>query len=83
MLFLEGFYYALMTIGVVILFGIPISYIGVIAYADVLSFFTYKFRILPILICLPIITGIAFIIPRLAYGNIKNDSIVERLREAE
>lgn len=83
MLFLEGLYYALITIGVVILFGIPISYIGVTAYAGVFSFFTYKFKILPILICLPILMAIAFIIPRLAYSNIKNESVVERLREVE
>ena len=83
MLFFEGWYYSLITIGVVIVFGIPLNYIGINAYVGLFSFFTYRFTIIPILICLPILVIISLIMPKLAYGNIKNESVVERLREAE
>jgi len=83
MLFFEGLYYSLITIGVVIVFGTPLNYIGINAYAGPFSFFTYKFTVLPILICLPILVIISLIMPKLAYSNIKNESVVERLREVE
>ena len=83
MLIFEGLYYALITFAVVLVIGIPIIYFGVNSYAGGMSFFSYHFTILPIFICMPILIVISGIIPALCFTNIKNTSVVERLRETE
>ncbi|MBU5426320.1 FtsX-like permease family protein [Tissierella pigra] len=83
MLIFEGLYYALITFAVVLVIGIPIIYFGVNSYAGGMSFFSYHFTILPIFICMPILIVISGIIPALCFTNIKNISVVERLREIE
>ncbi|WP_352418968.1 hypothetical protein [Proteiniborus sp.] len=63
--------------------GLPITYLGVNSFAGQMSFFSYHFTILPIIICIPILIVIAVLIPVLGFISIKNKSVVERLREVE
>lgn len=81
MLIFEGLYYALITFIVVLLVGLPITYIGVNSFAGQMAFFSYHFTLLPIVICMPILIVIAVLVPVIGFGNIKNTSVVERLRE--
>lgn len=83
MLIIEGLYYAFITFIVTLTIGLPITYLGVNSFAGQMSFFSYHFTLLPIFICMPILIGIAAFIPVLGYTNIKNTSVVERLREVE
>ncbi len=83
MLIFEGLYYALITFIVTLTMGLPITYLGVNSFAGQMSFFSYHFTILPIIICIPILIVIAVLIPVLGFVGIKNTSVVERLREVE
>lgn len=83
MIILEGIYYAVITIGVVIIIGIPLTYLGVNLVAGGMRIFSYSFRILPIVIASPILLLIAIIIPMSIFKNISKSSIVEALRENE
>ncbi len=83
MLVFEGLDYALITLMVVLLMGLPITYIGVNGLASEMVFFSYHFTIFPIIVCMPILIAAALFVPTLAFSNIKNISVVERLREIE
>ena len=83
MLIFEGLYYALITFMVVFLIGLPITYLGVNSFAGQMSFFSYHFTLTPIVICMPILIAIAVLVPVIGFRNIKNTSVVERLREIE
>ena len=83
MLIFEGLYYALITFMVVFLIGFPITYLGVNSFAGQMSFFSYHFTLTPIVICMPILIAIAVLVPVIGFHNIKNTSVVERLREIE
>lgn len=83
MLIFEGLYYALITFIVVLFIGLPITYFGVHSFAGQMAFFSYKFTLLPIIICMPILIAIGVLIPILGFSDIKNTSVVERLRSIE
>ena len=80
LLIFEGLYYALITFAVILSLGLPITYFGVKSFAGQMSFFSYHFTLLPIIICMPVLIIIAAIVPVLGFADIKNTSIVERLR---
>lgn len=83
MLIFEGLYYALITLIVVLTIGLPITYLGVNSFAGQMAFFSYHFTLFPIIICMPVLIVIAVLIPILGFRDIKNASVVERLREIE
>ncbi len=83
MLVCEGIIYALATLLTVFTVGNLFVYEVVSLYAGQIWFFTYHFTVLPMLCCLPVMLSLAYLIPLLAYRSIRNESIVERLREAE
>ncbi len=83
MLIFEGLYYALITFIVVLTIGMPIIYLGINSTVGGMSFFSYHFTILPIILSMPILIGISGLIPALSFTSIKNTSVVERLREIE
>ena len=41
---------------------------------------TFRFTLLPLLICTPILIGLAVLIPYLCFKNLEKQSVVERLR---
>lgn len=83
MLIWESLYY---TIGaVVICFALCLATGPLLGAAlnNVFWFFTYRFTVTPILICVPFMLLISFVVPYLGYKNLVRQSVVERLREAE
>ena len=83
MLICEGLTYAGLTAIFVLTLGTLICYFGVSAFMGGIWFFKFKFTIIPVLICLPVLFVLAVIVPVICYRIISKDSVVERLREIE
>lgn len=83
MLIGEGLWYTVITAIVSLTLGTLITYGIVMGIACQMWFFSYHFMITPILLCIPVLTGLAVVIPMLCYRNMCRRSIVERLREGE
>lgn len=83
MLMYEGFYYALGTCVLSLVFGIVFSLLIVKPLGSMLWFFSYQFILWPLLVVLPFLFVLGVIIPLLSYILTDRQSIVERLREAE
>ncbi len=81
MLILEALDYCLITAGVILIVGTPITYFGVDIMAGAISFFSYSFRILPIIVSIFILLIMAGIIPCVCYKKINKQSVVEELRD--
>lgn len=83
MLVWEGMLYAVLSI----ISSLALSVVGGLLLSRVLEsmfwFFTYRFTLLPILICAPILLVISAVVPAACYSRIARQSVVERLREAE
>lgn len=80
---LEGLYYALLTIFIVVVIGLPITKRLVTLLAGGMMIFSYKFTMLPIILALPILLTIAVIMPRICYLKVNKESVVELLRTNE
>lgn len=81
MLVNEGLYYA----GLTLLFSYLISAfaVGVVVRAMVEGgFTTFRFTLLPLVACTPVLIFFAVLIPYLCFRNLEKHSIVERLRAA-
>ena len=81
MLVNEGLYYA----GLTLLFSYLISAfaVGVVIRAMVEGgFTTFRFTLLPLVACTPVLIFFAVLIPYLCFRNLEKHSIVERLRAA-
>ena len=81
MLVNEGLYYA----GLTLLFSYLISAfaVGVVVRAMVEDgFTTFRFTLLPLVACTPVLVFFAVLIPYLCFRNLEKHSIVERLRAA-
>ena len=81
MLVNEGLYYA----GLTLLFSYLISAfaVGVVVRAMVEGgFTTFRFTLLPLVACTPVLVFFAVLIPYLCFRNLEKHSIVERLRSA-
>ena len=79
MLTYEGFYYAGLTLAASYLLGSLT--VGVIVRAITSAgYSTFRFTLLPLAICTPILIGLAVLIPYLCFKNLEKQSIVERLR---
>lgn len=50
---------------------------------NLMWFFTYRFRVLPLLLVIPVFVLLGILLPLLSYRNVEKQSIVERLRESE
>lgn len=83
MLIWEGLTYAGLTAAFVLTLGTLICYFVVSAFMGGLWFFKFKFTLMPVLICLPILFILAVIVPVVCYKIASKDSVVERLREVE
>lgn len=83
MLVWEGVIYALFTFAFVV--AANYAFVGALveALAGEIWFFTYRPTCLPILICLPILVGLAAVIPYIAGRSMRKRSVVERMRIAE
>lgn len=80
-LVLEGISYVGIAALVSLALGSLLSFVILKALNNLVAFFEYRFQILPFVIMIPILGAVAVIVPVLAWRNVKNKSIVERLRE--
>ncbi len=83
MLSYEGLYYTFITTITAFAAGVPIAYFGVTAITRHMAFFTYKFTGLPIMLCVPVLSVIAVLIPIISFSSENKISIIERLRAIE
>lgn len=81
MLMWEGVHYAVLTAVCSLIIGILTNHFIVKNIAGDLFFFTYRFTLLPILICVPILILLSAVIPAVSYRTICSDSVVNRLRD--
>lgn len=79
MLIHEGLCYAVITLAASYLFGSLAVGIGVRAMVAG-GFTTFRFTLLPLFICTPILLLFAVLIPCICFRNLEKRSIVERLR---
>ena len=79
MLIYEGLDYAGLTL--IISYVISTLAVGIVVRAMVADGFTsFRFTLLPLIICTPIILALAVLIPHICLMNVEKQSIVERLR---
>lgn len=83
MLVWEGTSYAVFTLIFTVAANYTVIRLLIQTMAGEIWFFTYRPTVLPILICLPFLLGIAAVIPYLAGCNMRKRSVVERMKTAE
>lgn len=83
MVVLEGLYYSALILLTTLVFGALATEIGVKAYLSGSWTSTYKFTILPIIACSPVIVLFSALIPYVCFANLDKQSIIERLRSVE
>ena len=79
MLVCEGLYYAAITLTASYLISAAAVGTGIRAMVEG-GFTTFRFTLLPLIICTPILLVFAVLIPYLCFKNLEKQSIVERLR---
>ncbi|KYH32053.1 FtsX-like permease family protein [Clostridium tepidiprofundi DSM 19306] len=83
MLMWEGIIYSIMTSVFVLTIGIVINYFIGKCIISSIWFLKFKFTIIPVIICLPILFFIAITVPSICYKYLSKLSIIERLREID
>ena len=81
MLMWEGVHYAALTAVCSALGGTLLSVAFAFSIAKELFFYTYRFTLLPIAVCVPILLLLSAVIPAVSYRAICKESVVDRLRE--
>ena len=82
MLTAEGLYYAGMTLAVSYI--LSALAVGIVVRGMVAGgFSTFRFTLLPLLCCTPVLIALAVLIPYLCFRNLEKQSVVERLRGAD
>lgn len=79
----EGIAYIAISAGVSFVLGSLLSWKVLEALNNVFLFFEYRFQLLPFIITIPILLLVAVLAPLLSFKQLRNKSIVERLRESE
>lgn len=83
MLSFEGIYYSAYTIIAAVILGTVFSQFVIKGIFQQLWFFSYSFEIRPMMFVFPFIVIISILTPRLVFGSLKKESVVERLRAAQ
>lgn len=81
MLMWEGVHYAALTAVCSAAGGTLLSVAFAFGIAKELFFYTYRFTLAPIAVCVPILLLLSAVIPAVAYRTICKESVVDRLRE--
>lgn len=82
MLTAEGLYYAGMTL--IVTYILSALAVGIVVRGMVAGgFSTFRFTLLPLLCCTPVLILLAVLIPYLCFRNLEKQSVVERLRTAD
>ncbi len=82
MLIDEGLYYALITVAVSYILSALSVCLGVRMVAGDWTA-TFRFALIPLVICTPVIMAFAIIIPYICFKDLEKQSIVERLRATD
>lgn len=83
MLCFEGGYYAFFTGIVSLLLGGLLNVTVVRSLGRNFYFYTWKFTVVPMLICLPVLLVIVLVVPVMCYRKMCRTSVVERMRRIE
>ena len=83
MLCFEGIYYVAGTVIMSAILSIAASLVVVKGLIGTLWFFSYRFIILPLIVCFPVLLIISVIIPLAAFTGTGKESVTERLRDTE
>ncbi|MDO4941538.1 MAG: ABC transporter permease [Lachnospiraceae bacterium] len=83
MLCFEGGYYAIFTIIIALILSAALSVTVVRPIGNSFFFFTWKFTVMPIMLCIPLIIAVVMIVPLVCYRNMKKVSVVERMQKME
>ena len=76
----EGLVYFMWTFAVSVVFASLLSCTVVRELVTNLSMFSWKFSLMPVVLCLPFICILVVLIPVIVYSRISKKSVVERLR---
>lgn len=79
----EGICYAVLTGIVSLALGAILDVTAIRSIGSGFFFFTWHFRVTPILICLPFLAAVVFFVPTLCYKSMCRTSVVERMRREE
>ena len=83
MLKFEGLYYTALAVLTSVVVGLPLIYAMFRPLVRASSFFTYRFTMLPITLCLPVLAVLSIAVPVLSFKSVEKLSIIERLRDTE
>lgn len=83
MLCFEGGYYALLTGIAAILVSSLLNLTVIRSIGTSMFFFSWKYTVTPILLCLPLLVAVVLLIPSVCYKSMCKNSVVERMRKAE
>ncbi len=83
MLIYEGLYYAGITLAASYLLGTLAVEFGVRMMVSGDWTATFRFTLMPLVICTPVLLLLAVLIPYLCFRNLEKQSIVERLRAVD
>lgn len=82
MLVCEGLFYAVITLAVSFVVSALGVGIGVRAMVEG-GFTTFRFTLLPLYVCTPVLLVLAAVVPCLCFKNLEKESVVERLRAVD
>ena len=80
MLMKEGFTYFLWTMVVSVIISSILSVTAIRTLAEALGMFVWRFTLMPLAVCLPLILVLIIIIPVIAYNRLSRRSVIDRLR---
>lgn len=83
MLCCEGAYYALYTVIAALVLSSVLSVTAVRSIGEGFFFFSWKFTVMPVVLCIPVILVIVVIVPLVCYKSMSKVSMVERMRRVE
>lgn len=81
MLTLEGLFYAVFTIAASLIVGSIVSLTLIRGLGGGLWFLRYRFTLLPMVVAVPVLLILGGLVPALIHRFLKEDSLVERMRE--
>ncbi len=82
LLVFEGLDYTVLTLSVTYVLSALAVGVGVRAMVEG-GFSTFRFTLLPLVLCTPILAGLAILVPYLCFRNLEKDSLTERLRSTD
>ena len=83
MLGCEGLLYALFTGAASVILGGILNATAIRGLGNAIFFYSWRFTVTPILLCLPVLVLVVLAVPALCYRSMCRTSVTERMRKAE